>query len=282
MWLGEGSILDELIQCMHTSQTQVAIQNAGEVLAAIAGIRPSPINDHLMQPEMLERLCSKIEESKGGVLVPVLTVFICCMTPGVSNLNRSLESGLGGSSASGDSKDDSRLQASRTLANFLPRLVHFLKMEEGEQQELKVPYGVLKPPLGLKRLKIVEFIATIVSLGDPQSLAKIVEIEVVQRCLDLFRQYPHNSLLHCHVSNMIQSGTSSNEEDFKLHIFQDCGLVDWLTTLPAKVTVQGNDKLIYASYQGHIISIAERLCHLATDDLQIQQYLEKETCNEDE
>eukprot|EP01024_Parvocaulis_polyphysoides_P010027 TRINITY_DN1329_c0_g1_i14.p1 TRINITY_DN1329_c0_g1~~TRINITY_DN1329_c0_g1_i14.p1 ORF type:complete len:393 (+),score=89.54 TRINITY_DN1329_c0_g1_i14:203-1381(+) len=139
-----------------------------------------------------------------------------------------------------------------------------------------MPYGILKPPLGLRRLKIVEFVATIVALGYRESLQKVMEVGVVQRCLDLFREYPHNNLLHGCVTNMIIAGIGCSEEDFKLHIFEECQLVDWITTLPMEVVIQGGSgKPIQAGYRGHVVQIAERLCHLATDNFQIQQYLEE-------
>eukprot|EP01025_Chloroclados_australasicus_P051966 TRINITY_DN6051_c0_g1_i1.p1 TRINITY_DN6051_c0_g1~~TRINITY_DN6051_c0_g1_i1.p1 ORF type:complete len:740 (-),score=96.69 TRINITY_DN6051_c0_g1_i1:2448-4667(-) len=277
MWLGEGPILDELIKCMDASNSQLAIQNAGEVLATIAVIRPSHMNDRLLEPDTLVRLCKRIEESNGEILVPVLSVLICCLQPTMNNMNSSVDSMGSSETSSLDTKDDQRNIASRTLAEFLPNILKYLDIREGEESELQLPYGVLRPPLGLKRLKIVELIATIVQLRDRQSLLKIIEIDVVQRCLSLFRQYPHNNMLHGSVSNLILSGAASSEEEFQLHIFQDCHLVGWLTSLPMEVTVHGgNDKPIRAGYQGHVIHISERLCHIATDNLRVQNYLEQE------
>ena len=51
---------------------------------------------------------------------------------------------------------------------------------------LLTTYGKLQPPLGKHRLKIVEFIAVLLSVGSQAAEKELIRIAAIQKVLDLF------------------------------------------------------------------------------------------------
>jgi serine/threonine-protein phosphatase 6 regulatory subunit 3 len=64
-------------------------------------------------------------------------------------------------------------------------LLKLLEVSSAENV-LLTTYGKLQPPLGKHRLKIVEFISVLVTVGSEAAEKELIRLGAVQRILDLF------------------------------------------------------------------------------------------------
>ncbi|KAK9132684.1 hypothetical protein Scep_012212 [Stephania cephalantha] len=152
---------------------------------------------------------------------------------------------------------------------------------------LATTYGSLQPPLGKHRLKIIEFISTLLSIGSEAAEKELIRLGAIQRVLDLFFEYPFSNFLHHHVENIVASCLESNKDMLTEHLLQECDLIkkmlkaDKHFTLGSDLkgpTVPNEGKLPpRIGNIGHITRIANKLIHLGNINSKIQAYLQEST-----
>lgn len=79
-------------------------------------------------------------------------------------------------------------------------------------------FGVLHPPLGLHRLKLVEFVFALVCAKYKCLLDALLCSRIIPGILDLFFCFPWNSLLHKLVQDMVLTILRGTHEEAKLHV----------------------------------------------------------------
>ncbi|CAH8362485.1 unnamed protein product [Eruca vesicaria subsp. sativa] len=90
---------------------------------------------------------------------------------------------------------------------------------------LLTTYGKLQPPLGKHRLKIVELISVLLTVGSEAAEKEVIRLGVVKRVLDLFFEYPYNNFLHHHVENVILSCLERKNSQLLDHLLSECNLI---------------------------------------------------------
>ncbi|RVW98523.1 hypothetical protein CK203_026891 [Vitis vinifera] len=91
-----------------------------------------------------------------------------------------------------------------------------------EESLLLTTYGKLQPPLGKHRLKIVEFISVLPTIGSEAAEKELIRLGAIQQILDL---YPYNNFMHHHVENIIVSCLESKNRPLIEHLLHECNLV---------------------------------------------------------
>ena len=103
-------------------------------------------------------------------------------------------------------------------ARALPRLAAFLDLA-GDASAQKTPWGEMTPPLGLKRVKVVDLVATLVSTRSESVAEEIVASGALPVCMSLFRRYPFNNFLHHHVERMCRDVLEWGQPSLLAHLF---------------------------------------------------------------
>jgi len=114
-----------------------------------------------------------------------------------------------------------------TVDGMLESLGALLKLLDITSSENVLPttYGCLRPPLGKHRLKIVEFISVLLTIGSEIAEKELISQSAIKHCIDLFFQYPYNNFLHHHVENIIVSCLEVKRNQLIDHVLNGCGLV---------------------------------------------------------
>lgn len=168
-----------------------------------------------------------------------------------------------------------RAQAIQCISKSIDRLVALLEAVDADRQ-LPTSYGLLRPPVGLARLKAVELLAALLHSGDEAAECAVMSTRGVQRSMQLFLQFPFNNVLHRHVATLV---TAVDQGSARLAEFlvKDCGLLGWLADAPTEIVPlrrpgdtrsEEERKPLRAGYVGHITQISNCLIQLANDGQQ--------------
>ncbi len=269
-WLAETPLVDLLLSRLGPSHSSEAQANAADILSATANAQPSPLAVKLAEQSCVATLIEHALAPGQRVLVPALDVCISLLEPRRQML---------GDAAMPSISDSTQLESQRAkneaataIVRHLQPLVKMLSLEEGRENSLECPYGVLQPPLGRSRLKIIELVAVLVRSGCYSTEEPIIQSSAVLKCLQLFEHFPFNNMLHHCVASMIVACLSSSSDAMLRHLFEDCSLLDWIVQLPRTVVpspVPGLENEaagkspLRAGYMGHVTQVAgalESLC----------------------
>lgn len=75
-----------------------------------------------------------------------------------------------------------------------------------------MPFGDSVIPFGLDRLKIVEWLQSLISLKDPTVCIKLIECEIPKLLLTLMKKYDMNSVLHYKIYKIFEETFADNPE----------------------------------------------------------------------
>jgi serine/threonine-protein phosphatase 6 regulatory subunit 3 len=153
---------------------------------------------------------------------------------------------------------------------------------------LLTTYGKLQPPLGKHRLKIVEFISVLLTVGSEAAEKEVIRLGAVKRVLDLFFEYPYNNFLHHHVENVILSCMESKNSQLVDHLLSECNLIGSILEAEKDSTLTAGDsdklqptvpaegkKPLRIGNIGHLTRISNKLLQLANSNVEIQSHLQE-------
>ena len=153
-------------------------------------------------------------------------------------------------------------------ARALPRLAAFLDLA-GDASAQKTPWGEMTPPLGLKRVKVVDLVATLVSTRSESVAEEIVASGALPVCMSLFRRYPFNNFLHHHVERMCRDVLEWGQPSLLAHLFDreeagGCDVVGLVTQAARAVeTARGPAR---AGNLGHVTRLGNALAGVAAGE----------------
>ncbi|KAL8115512.1 uncharacterized protein LOC141668383 [Apium graveolens] len=281
-WLANSNLLEMIVDKLSPLSSPEVHANAAETLCAITRNLMSPLNTKLSSSSFVARILGHaLEDSNSkSALVHSLSVCISMLDP-----KRSFPSPFIHSFRSHVYEAPVLLNP-ETVGAMLPKLGDLLMLLNVSSDEKVLPttYGELRPPLGKYRLKIVEFIAVLLKIGNEVAEKDLVSSGTIQRVLDLFFEYPYNNALHHHVESIIFSCLESKNITIVDHVFQECGLVLRILQTNRSPTVSGelNQPTIAAAGRcgprlgnlGHITRISNKLVQLGKTDSRIQVHLQ--------
>eukprot|EP00892_Ulva_mutabilis_P005505 jgi/Ulvmu1/3326/UM155_0009.1 len=216
-WLSETPLMEQLLETLTGARERVARaariqraaqQNVGEILMQIARHQCSPMIEHLTAPEYLGRMLKAAAAPDSDVLQPVLKVAIALLSPrAIMPPVASPAIALGLMPAYEPPAEPSREAVRATVSEivqFLPHLADMLMVPaasaEASQEQ---PYGTLGPPLGRQRITVIELGQALLATYEPTAVRAMLDSEFIPRSMDLFRQYPFNSILHSNVVDVL-------------------------------------------------------------------------------
>ncbi|CAL1405929.1 unnamed protein product [Linum trigynum] len=284
-WIQDTSVLELIVDKFSSSDCPEVHANTAETLCAITRFAPPGLATKISSPNFIGRLFRHaLEESRPkSVLVNSLSICISLLDPRRLNLgtyhtyNRQLNHG---SAVSG---------SPTTVEGMLESLGDLLKLLDVSSTDnvLLTTYGKLQPPLGKHRLKIVEFISVILTIGSEAAEKELIRLGAIQRILDLFFEYPYNNFLHHHVESIIFSCLESKNGCLCEHLLHECNLVTkileaemnfTLATDSSKPTIpaEGRSPPRIGNI-GHLTRVSNKLVQLANNNSAVQALLQEST-----
>jgi len=104
-------------------------------------------------------------------------------------------------------------------AESLPLLVQFLEQHTDTSTQ-KTPWGEQTPPLGLKRVKVCDLIATLVCCRDVNVTSALIATGALTKLTVLFAKYPFNNFLHHHIERCIVDALEWGDLALLEHVFE--------------------------------------------------------------
>lgn len=156
---------------------------------------------------------------------------------------------------------DAPPEALEACVDYLGPLVAQLE-RTGDSSSQRTTWGTITPPLGMRRVKIVDMIATLVGCKNEAVAAKVLETRALRKCADLFVAYPFNNFLHHHFENAVVGILEWGHPGLLTHLFTSAedGGVDLVGVLTgAGRDVETTRGPVRAGNQGHVTRMANRL-----------------------
>ena len=103
------------------------------------------------------------------------------------------------------SKADVQAVAAEVI-RFIPHLTGMLSRPSPTAVETQeIPYGVLVPPLGRQRITVIELGQALLATNESIAVRAMLDSDFIPKAMDLFQQYPFNSILHSNVLDMLST-----------------------------------------------------------------------------
>ncbi|XP_013732817.1 serine/threonine-protein phosphatase 6 regulatory subunit 3 isoform X3 [Brassica napus] len=282
-WVEDTDILEMIVDKFGSSDCPEVHANVAEILCTVARYAPPGLATKLSSPSCTGRLLKHtLEDSRPkSVLVNSLSVCISLLDPKRFTLGtypiygRQLTLG-------------NMVPNPETVEGMLGSLGDLLVLLNVSSSEgvLLTTYGKLQPPLGKHRLKVVEFISVLLTVGSEAAEKEVIRLGAVKRVLDLFFEYPYNNFLHHHVENVILSCLESKNSQLLDHLLSECNLIgsileaekDSILTAADSdkptVPAEGRKPLRIGNI-GHLTRISNKLLQLANSNAEIQSHLQE-------
>ncbi|XP_013598273.1 PREDICTED: serine/threonine-protein phosphatase 6 regulatory subunit 3-like isoform X3 [Brassica oleracea var. oleracea] len=282
-WVEDTDILEMIVDKFGSSDCPEVHANVAEILCTVARYAPPGLATKLSSPSCTGRLLKHTlgDSRPKSVLVNSLSVCISLLDPKKFTLGtypiygRQLTLG-------------SMVPNPETVEGMLGSLGDLLVLLNVSSSEgvLLTTYGKLQPPLGKHRLKVVEFISVLLTVGSEAAEKEVIRLGAVKRVLDLFFEYPYNNFLHHHVENVILSCLESKNSQLLDHLLSECNLIgsileaekDSILTAADSdkptVPAEGRKPLRIGNI-GHLTRISNKLLQLANSNAEIQSHLQE-------
>ncbi|XP_066362638.1 uncharacterized protein [Miscanthus floridulus] len=282
-WLENTDVLEMIVDKFSSSDSPEVHANAAEILSAVTRCAPPALAAKICSPSFVGRLFRHaLEESRPKfVLVHSLSVCISLLDP------KRLASASYQAFRSNLTHGTLVTASPETVDGMLESLGDLLKLLDITSSENVLPatYGCLRPPLGKHRLKIVEFISVLLTIGSEIAEKELINQSVIKHCIDLFFLYPYNNFLHHHVENIIVSCLEVKRNQLTDHILNDCGLVGKVLAAEKSpsLPVESNGPTLPSEGKepprigniGHITRIANKLIQLGNSNSMIHSHLQE-------
>lgn len=281
-WLEDTNVLEMIVDKFSSSDSPEVHANAAETLCAITRYAPPGIAAKIASPSFIGRLFhNALEESRPkSVLVNSLSVCISLLDP------KRLAVGTYHAYNRQFAQGPSITVNPETVEGMLGSLGHLLKLLDvsSEENVLLTTYGKLHPPLGKQRLKIIEFVSVLLSIGNEAAEKEVICLGAMKRILELFFEYPYNNFLHHHVENIILSCLESKNSALVEHLLRDCDLVGKIleTEKSPLLSVDSSKPTVGVDGRqpprvgniGHLTRISNKLVHVGNANGEIQALLQ--------
>ncbi|AQK96281.1 SIT4 phosphatase-associated family protein [Zea mays] len=257
--------------------------NAAEILCAVTRCAPPSLAAKICSPSFVRRLFHHaLEESRPkSVLLHSLSVCISLLDP------KRLASASYQAFKSNLSHGALVMASPETVDGMLESLGNLLNLLDTSAAESVLPttYGCLRPPLGKHRLKIVEFISVLLTIGSETAEKELVRQSAIKRSIDLFFEYPYNNFLHHHVENIIVSCLEGKRPEVVEHVLHECDIVGKILVSErlSSLSTESNGPTVPTEGKthprvgnvGHMTRIANKLIQLGNSNNTIQAHLQE-------
>mmetsp|Transcript_5879 Transcript_5879/g.16479 ORF Transcript_5879/g.16479 Transcript_5879/m.16479 type:complete len:509 (+) Transcript_5879:402-1928(+) len=262
-WVANTSLVETLLEKLSPGKPADEQVNAAEVLCGInTDIYPfsNPVKQKLYNKDNIKRLCTYAFETPGKIMVPAIMVFTNLLV-GVGRNSDGEEDGEDGQSAG---VQPYRSAMFEVVHLHTSRIVSLLDVAcDGAVQEM--PYGVIKPPFGVSRLRVVELLRVLLWIAGAEVESALIASQALPKCLETFLRYPFNNLLHSSVEGLVTFALEEDTPQLANHLVLDFDLATFVARAPLTVTPEplpGSSRgptPLRAGYIGHLTRIGNKL-----------------------
>jgi len=144
------------------------------------------------------------------------------------------------------------------LANHVPRL-HSILQNPPDQEPLRLPFGILDPPLGKVRLNIVKLISESIPQKLKSFFTALKETDIINTIIQLFFKYDNNSFLSGYFTTIVTEILKGDFDDELIirHLFDECELIEKLSEAWFKCREEEKQGLPRKGFMGHIYKILQ-------------------------
>ncbi|OIW13908.1 hypothetical protein TanjilG_31797 [Lupinus angustifolius] len=284
-WIEETDVLEMIVDKFSSSDCPEVHANAAETLCAITRFAPAGLSAKISSPSFIGRLFRHALENSRPKSVLVNSLCVC-----ISLLDPKRHTSGAYHTYNCHMTIGSTVAANpETVEGMLESLGDLLKLLDVSSAEniLLTTFGKLQPPLGKHRLKVIEFIWVLVTVGSEAAEKKLIDLAAVQRIIDLFFEYPYNNFLHHHVENIIMSCLESKNSSLVEHLLRDCDFVGKIIQAEKHFTLEADANKATTLAEGksshrignigHITRISNKLVQLGNNNSVIQEHLQGNT-----
>ncbi|KAK3164644.1 hypothetical protein QOZ80_1AG0022320 [Eleusine coracana subsp. coracana] len=282
-WLENTDVLEMIADKFSSSDSPEVHANAAEILCAVTRCAPPALAAKICSPSFVGRLFHHaLEESRPkSVLVHSLSVCISLLDP------KRLASASYQAFRSNLSHGALVTASPETVDGMLESLGNLLKLLDTSTAANVLPttYGCLRPPLGKHRLKIVEFISVLLTIGSETAEKELIRQSAIKRSIDLFFEYSYNNFLHHHVENIIVSCLEGKRTELVEHVLIECNIVGKILAAErdSSLSTESNGPTVPSEGKtpprignvGHMTRISNKLIQLGNSNSTIHAHLQE-------
>eukprot|EP01022_Parablepharisma_sp_SALTPOND_P016087 TRINITY_DN231_c0_g1_i1.p3 TRINITY_DN231_c0_g1~~TRINITY_DN231_c0_g1_i1.p3 ORF type:complete len:960 (-),score=155.17 TRINITY_DN231_c0_g1_i1:21091-23970(-) len=166
--------------------------------------------------------------------------------------------------------------------------------------KLDTTYGDNVAPFGLDRLKVIEWMQSLISLKDDSICSKLSELEIPKLMLSLMKRYDMNSVLHLKITKIFEEVMGYDLEAYVEAVYLSisqlieqftikCEIVEWILDLhkeSATGRYRSTGKPFNKAFTPFISKLSNKLIELAQNNEKVATYLKsksawEEFCNGD-
>lgn len=168
--------------------------------------------------------------------------------------------------------------AVQVIVSHLPDLVNLLR-HPPHMEPMMTTFGVLDPPLGETRLRVIEFMSTLFHLANHNSEIEsaLISSQVLVAICELFFQYEFNNFLHSlflKTVSLIICAESPGGRRLCQNLIMDCNLLDRIVEANrANDLAESQPKGMRKGYMGHMTQISNYIVQSASQDVQIRDFI---------
>ncbi|KYR01345.1 hypothetical protein DLAC_01935 [Tieghemostelium lacteum] len=280
-WLDKCDLIGGIISKFDPSLDSEFHENASFILCEIVELTrsfsDSPLLERLESDEIIKKLYQFILSD-----IPLGTTFLHGLTVIIRLLRRHKDN---------NNNDTIATPLEELLPLFSESIVHIVEFNNllkqtgstsstggqasSENNSFTTTTGLLSPPLGFHRLKVIEFFADLINSRYLCIDKKIVELDILSSCLELFFSYPWNNLLHSQIHQICQIILYSENDELKVSLLKEAKLLDRIIEADEQNTKELKQaKGIRYGYMGFLNSIAQSICEVAKSVPQLKDILD--------
>jgi len=131
-------------------------------------------------------------------------------------------------------------------------------------EQIETSFGVLDPPLGEMRLRIIEFLVQLFKINCTPIEEELLKCNVLQVITNLVFTYEFNNLLHNYFISLVNFILNGESIPIKKALFRDCNLLERIIeAFKENERVIKQPKGMRKGYIGHFISISNHIVSCA-------------------
>eukprot|EP01098_Paradermamoeba_levis_P006183 TRINITY_DN2568_c0_g2_i1.p1 TRINITY_DN2568_c0_g2~~TRINITY_DN2568_c0_g2_i1.p1 ORF type:complete len:635 (-),score=158.96 TRINITY_DN2568_c0_g2_i1:230-2134(-) len=267
-WLSEANLVSQLISKLNISSEAEVHENAAQTLVdiiAVSGTNTSPLLSQIESPQAITQLLDSILVGENpSILSNGLTILM-------ELFKRTTQETL---------NNDAKLEDLPPLYSILVKnLDKFTKLllDPTNKTTMTLTTGTVVP-LGLTRLKIVEFILCLIKTNFSCLHQELVKSGVLSACLDLFFIYVWNNFLHATVDCLLATIFDGENQELEIALIQECKLLDRIVQANKdNEAAVSEPKGMRRGNMAFITRISNLLCQEAQKNEQLHKLLEEHT-----
>eukprot|EP00741_Cyanophora_paradoxa_P006887 tig00001049_g6662.t1 len=272
-WFLESGLIPMLVDKLGPTYDSDVHGNAAETLVGIIQRQCQPgsstaLVEQLLSEEVVEKLVTNVFSGSPSSLLGGLSVL--CELLDRSKAGHSL---LGQKLDSPPAVDPPPPAVSFVLAR-VDDIIQILRKPPPTESMLTT-FGTLTPPLGSTRLRVVEFIVSLLATKYPAVYTSVVSAHVFPAVLDLFFEFKWNNFLHAQVERLIVAALESEDVALRMAVITDAKLVDRILS-GAKENEDACERPRGSrlGYMGFVTRISSALVKLGQSDPAVQVILD--------